>query len=47
MWTPGNLVKFRVVLYKQPSKMYGQKNALRTPKNDDGNGNAKSERYTK
>jgi len=26
--------------------MYGHKNALRAPKNEDGNGNAKSERYT-
>jgi len=47
MWTPGKLVKFTVVLYKQPSNMYSHKNALRAPKYEDGKGNAKSERYKK
>ena len=32
MWTPGKLVKFRVLLYEQPSNMYGHKNALTQPK---------------
>jgi len=47
MWTSRKLVKFRVVLYKQPSNTYSHKNALRAPKDEDGNDNAKSERYTK
>jgi hypothetical protein len=47
MWIPGKLVKFIVVVYKPPSNMYSHKNALKAPKNEDGNASAKSEGYTK